>query len=209
MTNGARDAPIGIVVLAMACLTAGGCANFHRVFDMPLPQTGRVQDGKAHYRDVLQELGPPAKVSAMEDDMVFLYETAKLVERQIGIEIRYEEIPILKAVYGRGQAEGQTAVFVFDSAGTLRSQGLEAWQRSLGSGQAVQLFLSLAEITSSGGYDEKPAANYWGADLLKSRVTRALNRHSSLETGQNGVERKGSPKGAGQHALETIPFYVE
>jgi hypothetical protein len=65
------------------------------------------------------------------------------------------------------------------------------------------------KVTSSGGYDESPVANYWGGDLLKSHLPRGLNRCSSLATGQSGVERKGSPKGTGQHTLEMLPLNAQ
>jgi hypothetical protein len=198
-----------IAALVTLVVSGTGCAVFKQEFGTPIPETAQFLDGRAHYRDVLHDLGPPVKLSAMADGMVFLYENARITERQLGFEIDYDEIPVLKIVFARANVKGETAVFLFDSSGMLTSHDVESWKRDLGRGQAIQLCVAVAKLTSAGGYDARPVANHWGADLLEARLSRALNRESSPRSGQSGVERKGSPKGAGQHALEMMPFYVE
>lgn len=205
MKSKRRTLLLGIAALLMAIVVLNGCAVFHLEYDAPLPIEDQFIDGQTHYRDVLRELGPPAMLSKVNDGMVFLYERTVLTERQIGIDIDYDEIPILKIIYGKGAVEGETAVLLFDHKGMLRSHDFEEWERSLGGGMAVQLFISVMSVTSKGGYDKPPMNNYWGADLLKSSLPSGLNRGSNLYNGQNGVERKGSPTGAGQHTLEMIP----
>lgn len=194
-----------LAAAAVASTAASGCAMFTKEFDRPVPEIGHFVDGQTHYREVLEELGPPAKLSAMNDGMVFLYERAALTEKQLGIDIDYEGIPVLKIVAGRGKVDGETAALLFDGGGTLVSRGRESWTRDLGKGQAVQLFISVMSVTSSGGYDDPPENNLWGAQLMMSRLPDALNRGSSLDTGQGGLERKGTPVGAGQHSLELPP----
>jgi hypothetical protein len=194
-----------LAALLLAAMAFTGCAVLRQEYDSPIPVEDQFLDGESHYRDVLHELGPPVKLSTVEDGMVFLYERAALTERQFGIDIDYKDVPILKIIYGRGNVEGETAMLLFDNRGILRSHDFESWTRDLGGGMAVQLFISVMSVTSKGGYDKPPVSNYWGANLLESSLPRALNRRSNLYTGQSGVERKGSPNGAGQHTLELLP----
>jgi hypothetical protein len=196
---------LGLAAAGLLSMALSGCAVIRKEYGRPVPETGRFVDGQTHYRDVLEELGPPAKLSAMDEGMVFLYERAALTEKQLGIDIDYEKIPILKIVFARGKVEGETATLLFDGEGTLISHDWETWNRDLGKGQSVQLFISVMSVTSPGGYDQAPVNNFWGAQLLTSRLPNALNRGSNLDTGQSGVEVKGTPDGAGQHSLELRP----
>jgi hypothetical protein len=188
-------------------MAAAGCAIIRQGYDTPTPEIGHFRDGKTHYRDVLRDLGPPASLSAEGDGLVFLYEHVEIGENQLGISIEYKGIPIIKLVAGRGSADGGTTVLTFDGAGMLQGSKRETWSRSLGSGAGVQTAFSVMSVTDPGGFDEPPASRNWGVDLLKARLPEALNRGSDLKTGQSGVERKGSPLGAGQHTLELSPLF--
>jgi hypothetical protein len=41
----------------------------------------------------------------------------------------------------------------------------------------------------------------WGGTLLQS-LPRTLNINSNLDSGQNGLQQRGTPTAAGQHALQ-------
>lgn len=177
-----------------------------REYGEPLKSNVSFVDGEAHYSDVLKQLGPPYKLSRMGDGMVFLYEHTILTENQIGIDIDYEHMPVLKIVVGHGKADGETAVMMFDEHGTLQSLDMDIWLRDLGWGSAVQLFFSVMSVTDPGGFNRTLDTNHWGAFLLNPHLAESLNRDSNLNLGANGVERVGSPVGAGHHSLE-MPTY--
>jgi hypothetical protein len=199
--------PVGLLFLmAGLSMLLSGCASITRDFGTPVPSVGHFSDGQTYYGEVLKELGPPAKISRLDAGMVFLYEHAILLERQVGVDIKYQETPILKLVLAHGKVNGETAALVFDDEGILMSHAGEEWKRSLGWATSVQLFISVMSMTDTGGYDAPIAAHEWGMELLKYRLPESLNRDSSLSTGRNGLERKGTPQGCGQSSLELVPF---
>ncbi len=190
----------GLMLLLLA--GASGCTIISRQYGAGVPESTAYEAHQTHYREVLKELGPPTDLSRMNDGMVFLYERSHLTERQLGINIDINDVPVLKFVYGKGRVKGETAAMIFDVDGLLLSQSWESWDRSLGSGTSLQMFISVMSVTDTGGYDRSPSVYHWGMDLANSRLPEALNRGSSLETGQNGLQRKGPILGAGQTSLE-------
>lgn len=69
-------------VIATAWL-GSGCAILDQELGKPLPldEIESVED-RSHYAQVLDKFGPPTKMSALPDGMVFQYEFIRLVERQ-------------------------------------------------------------------------------------------------------------------------------
>lgn len=164
-----------------------------------------LRDGQTHYGDVLSVAGPPTKLSALGDDLVFLYEHAAIKERQFGISIDYSWLRFLKFTVGRSKADRQVLVLLFDDQGVLRSHRSRVWADDLGRGSAVQFIMAVVPVTDTGSLDEGPESHRWGTAMLQARLSESLNRANSLETGQRGVETAGTPDGAGQHTLEMRP----
>jgi len=191
----AARAAMRCVVCILAASTMTGCARFST-------EKGVANTWRAIEAPVLEALGPPAKLSALGEGMVFLYEEAELLERQLGINIHFRDVPILKFVVGRGSAERQAMALVFDDTGLLRGARRDSWNQDLGGGASAQLVGAVVPVTDSGGLDESPAVHDWGAMLLQPNLPIALNPQSSLLTGQNGVQQFGTPLTAGQHSLE-------
>ena len=81
---------------ALLAVTAGtgGCAVLHKDFGTPLPSAPPLEAGAGTYRDVLRAMGPPHKLSRLGDGFVFLYEHAKLTERQFGFDGRWNIITL-------------------------------------------------------------------------------------------------------------------
>lgn len=183
-------------------LFAAGCTVIRQSYDAPTADTATFQTGKTHFRDVLETLGPPAKLSALGEDMVFLYEEADLTETQFGINIEIRDIPLLKVVLGRGHAARQATAMIFDTDGRLRSAHQEDWIQKLGGGAGIQVVVAVVPVTDPGGLDRSPAVHDWGAMLLQPELPAALNRQSNLHTGQAGIQQIGTPLAAGQHTLE-------
>ena len=194
------------LVLACAAAVTGGCSILRKDLGHPLPEASLFQDGKTHYRDVLAVAGPPLKLSATEGGLVFLYEHTALEELQFGISFDYPLIRLLKFTVGQSKADREVLVLVFDDQGILRSHRSRAWEVDLGRGMAVQLIVAVVPVTDTGSVDDDPQINEWCTAMLRARVPEALNRQSSLETGQQGVEMTGTPHGAGQHTLEIRPY---
>jgi hypothetical protein len=186
----------------MVLATGSGCTVIRQSYDVPSGESALLEKGRTHYRDVLRALGPPAALSALGDGMVFLYEDADLTESQLGLNIRYRDTPVLKFVVGRGHADRGAAVLVFDRAGLVRTAYRQDWTQPLGTGLGLQVVVAVVPVTDPGGLDRSPAVHEWGAMLLEPELPVALNRQSSLDTGQGGLEQTGPLLSAGQHTLE-------
>lgn len=156
----------------------------------------------SHYAEVLDKFGPPTKMSALPDGMVFQYEFIRLVERQYGLILPGEIGKWIKAVYASADATFEVMLFVFDEAGDLRSADAETWSANAGAGFSVTLIFSAGSLTDTQHYEESALRILeWGAALTQPPLN-TLNARQNLETGANGVQLTATPTRVGQHSLE-------
>ena len=71
----------------------------------------------------------------------------------------------------------------------------------MGRGLSLQFIVKVAPIVDT-KYLEKPYPQHnWGFSLLQP-LSMGLNRKQSLDSGNHGLEQRGTPTDVGQHALE-------
>jgi hypothetical protein len=66
--------------------------------------------GETNYSQVLNQLGPPVKVSTLDNGLAFLYEHTRAAENQLGINLKIQPVPWLgwfKLTTARGKAKRQ------------------------------------------------------------------------------------------------------
>jgi hypothetical protein len=196
----------GLFFLAMMTNLFAGCTVLRKEIDVPVDHAEiNLKEGVTHYRTVLQQLGPPAEMSALPKGLAFLYEHIIANEKQIGIS--FGSIDILnwfKFSSGKGTADRQALLLIFDEKGILRQQGFQEYHDKMGSGLAVQLFIAIAAMVDSSYLDDAVGPNEWGMSLLMP-LPQALNIRQSLDTGTQGLEQGGTPAAVGQHTLELRP----
>ena len=181
----------------------GGCALLEQDLGAPLDldALSRVEAG-SHYGDVLDQFGPPTKMSALPDGMVFLYERIRLTERQYGLILPGEIGKWIKAVYASADADVDVMLLVFDEQGKLRAAGAQNWASDAGAGMSVTLILSAGSFTDTEQYESSATQSLdWGRALTLPPL-RGLNSGQNLETGANGVQLTTNSPGVGQHTLE-------
>ncbi len=187
----------------------GGCSVLRVEIDAPIirPAEG-YHKGVTHYRTVLDDLGPPANVSAFNDGVAFLYEQLVIRENQFGISIdsewlgaNYKFLDWIKFAYGKAYADREALLLIFDAAGFLQTERFVSWRDDLGTGMSVQLIIEVTAIVDSSSLRENWDANEWGSALLRT-PPEVLNARQSLNLGQAGFELRGTPKQVGQHTLE-------
>ncbi len=61
-------------------------------------------------------LGPPARMSPVPGGVVMLYEYIDAVEKQFGINLEFVGLDWFKVATGRGTAEQQVLLLLFDDA---------------------------------------------------------------------------------------------
>ena len=183
----------------LLALTAG-CTFISKEYGRPIiSDDAEFEDGATHFRDVLNKLGPPAKMSAVPGGMAFQYEYLTIKERQFGINI--PGVEVLKLSLGWAHGDLDTLLLLFDQEGRLKSHRFQERQPDLGTGTTVQFFFAVAPTVDTRGNEADYEPNEWGMALLRS-LPETLNSRQSLESGQNGMQRRGTPEKAGQHTLE-------
>lgn len=180
-----------------------GCAHLEHEIGKPLPLESL--DGfrvGTHYGDVLDRFGPPTKMSALPDGMVFLYEHVKIDERQYGLILPGEIGKWIKAVYASADADVDVMLLVFDNQGRLRGANAQTWSSDAGAGMSMTLIFSAGSFTDTEQYEGSPTRSLeWGKSMLLPPL-RTLNSRQNLETGANGIQLTSVPDGIGQHTLE-------
>jgi len=179
-----------------------GCTVIHTQIDSPLQFDKRdFNRDQTHISTVLEHLGPPAKISALGNGVVFLYEYTSITERQLGFTLRYGLLSLLKFSHATAKADRKGLLLLFDEKGILTSHALQDLTEKVGSGIGTSFVYSVVSLVDTSHLEEEPAVFQWGTSLFKS-LPETLNIHHSLDSGQYGLELKGTTKNVGQHALE-------
>jgi len=189
-------------LLALATLATSGCTILSRRYGEPIPAPDAwLQEGVTNVHQVVGELGPPSRMSALPDGFVMLYEYVDAKERQLGINLDFLGLDWFKFASGRGLAVQQALLLLFDDSGTLRAADFQDWTEPVGKGLAFQLFF-VAMPTVDTRYLWEPAEQYgWGRSLLEP-LPVTLNAGQSVRSGTHGLELRGTPRSAGERSLE-------
>ncbi len=184
-------------------LLLAGCSSLHTKVD---PGISREQcdfeEGAAHYHEVLDDLGPPARLSAIPGGFVFIYEALVVDEKQFGLSGQAGWWQLLKVSFAGTDLIRASYMLRFDADGDLVAAGILQSKEDLGSGGALQSLFSVQQIVDTSTYedDARDAVN-WGAGLLDP-FAQALNSAQNLNTGASGLEQSGTTTKVGQHSLE-------
>jgi len=197
-----HSAAATLAFVTIVCLVPG-CAYLEKEFGAPLPlDEFKYVEAGSNYAQVLNEFGPPTRMSALTDGMVFQYEYVKLNERQYGLILPGAIGKWIKAVYASADAAIEVMQFVFDDGGSLRGSGAAAWNADAGGGFSVTLIFSVGSLTDTELYEQFAQRELaWGMALTQPPL-QTLNVRQNLSTGANGVQLVGTTTAVGQHTLE-------
>ena len=189
--------------LVAATAAQAGCAHLDHDIGQPLPVQALVSIPQgSHYSKVLEQFGPPTKLSALPDGMAFLYEHVSLVEKQYGLILPGEIGKWIKAVYASADADVEVMLLVFNEQGDLLGADAQTWSADAGAGVSFTLIFSAGSFTDTRQYETSPTRSLdWGRGLTMPLLV-ALNSRQSLESGANGLELTTNSEGIGQHTLE-------
>lgn len=204
-TSDSRSPLSALCLPVLMCFLLSGCTVLTRDIGSAVDPSGiRFAEGETHYRTVLHQLGPPAKVSSLAGGLAFLYEHVLTNEKQIGVSLKKLDVAVirwLKFSTARGRADRQDLLLVFDEKGILRNQRFKDYDESLGSGSSIQFKFAVETLVDSSFLEDSIGPNQWGTSLLRP-LPQTLNVRQSLETGDCGLEQAGTPTSVGQHTLE-------
>ena len=191
-------------VIGLAMLLTAGCTSIKRSLGPQMEiKNLDYKEGETHYGDVLQELGPPPKLTALGDGFAFLYEEILTDEPQLSFGLGWIPIPVIRSIeitLSRAECTVETLLLIFDREGILRSQ-LARWPtKYLGSGGGVELFISVNSYVDTETLQVPTGPNQWGTSLL-GPLPQVLNLPHDLYTGVSGVELRGTSYNVGQETL--------
>lgn len=194
--------PILSLLSLLLIVTLGSCTVISKDINTDIElDKSTFELSKTHFRDLINSIGPPAKLSKYSEGLVFLYESIDIKERQIGLNLDYSIFRWLKFSYAKGDAQRQALLLIFDKNGYLVTKNYKEFKENMGSGQAINFLVSIQSLVDSSKLEEEPNSLAWGSSLLKP-LPQALNYSQNLGTGESGVEQLGAPNSVGQHTLE-------
>ena len=163
--------------------------------EMPQPEQGWTLS------QVMDKLGPPIRMSAEANGWVMAWEYWQIDELKVGFGLGFAGIDFLNADWGRANARGDFLLLSFGRDHRLLTSSFEEWDRNAGGGQGVQPLVSAVDVVEVDDLLEELTQHRWGAQSLR-RTSVTLNQQNRMDSGQGGLEQRGSTRAVGQHSLE-------
>ena len=160
----------------------------------------RVED-QLQLGDVLARLGPPHRISALSNGYVLAYEYWHIVEDKVGISLSAAGADFLSIDWGSAHTQGEFLLLSFNRQHQLVDSSFEEWDRDAGGGQGIQPLMSVVSVVDVDDLTKAMPQHRWGGFALE-RMPVTLNAGSHLDSGQSGIEQRGTPTGVGQRSLE-------
>ena len=191
--------------LGLACictlLILQGCTQWRYTLGDPLSrkQTPTTVETPS-LGSVLAALGPPMRMSATVDGYVLAWEHWRIKEDTVGLSLGPLGVDFLSIDVGNARMEGEFILATFNSEHELTGAAFSDWDSEAGRGQALQPFFGVSVVDVDDLVSRLPH-HRWGAASL-DRLPEALNAHNRPDTGQAGIQQRGTPTGIGQQTLE-------
>jgi hypothetical protein len=192
---------IGSIAALLATLFAvGGCTQWS--YDIGEPLTRAQQPAAdAQLQDVLQQLGPPQRISSLPGGYVLGWEHWVVKELTLGLSLGPLGADLLAIDWGSAQVSGEFLLLTFNRQHRLVESSFTRWDEHAGGGKALQPSLGLVDVVDVSDLVGAMPQHRWGATSFQ-RLPRSLNSASSPDSGGSGLEQRGTPNGAGQRTLE-------
>jgi hypothetical protein len=192
-------------VLLVVVGTLNGCTLIHKDIDYDFRSAAELWLGSnpsPGLDDALSALGPPLSITAMPGGYALLYQHFDIHERQIGVNSEQPFLRWFKLSLADADGEKDTLMLHFNNDDQLIASRLYTQEEDYGEGGSVMFALSFVSIVDTSDLHESLwGMKSWGVSLLQSPIV-AQNRQSSLDSGQSGLEQRGTPANVGQRTLE-------
>lgn len=188
---------LGAVILV---LLLSGCTQWRYELGSRLPAE-TLPASASSLGDVLTRLGPPQRLSALGNGYVLAWEFWQIREDTIGLSLGAMGADLLSVDWGKAHMHGEFLLVTFDRQHRVTSSSFARWSNDAGGGQAIQPMLGLVSLVDVEDMLADMPQHQWGGSLL-SPLPEAVNSHSRPDTGQSGIQRRGTPTGSGQQSLE-------
>ena len=189
------------LVVMVACLLLSACSQWRYDLGESLANEELPQQGTP-LGQVLNQLGPPVRMSATDTGYVLAWEYWHIEEDSLGISLGVMGADFLSADWGEMQVSGNFLLLAFDRQHLLSSAARSEWDNYGGGGKGIQPLFGFVSVVDTDDLTGSLPQHVWGGALLQRRLPVALNRDSNSDTGQSGLQQRGTPKAVGQHSLE-------
>jgi hypothetical protein len=195
--------PSRTAALFLCGLLAAGCSTLYKRADQRLDTEGvAFEAGETHFHEVLDQLGPPTRMSAVGEGFAFIYEEYLIRENQFGIGGREGLLQLIKLSFADSVLFRRVAILRFDAGGILVALSKANTREGLGKSGAIQPILAVKQLVDTSSYEDDSIESLdWGTTLLEP-MPHVLNLPQSLNSGQAGLEQGGTTYKVGQHTLE-------
>jgi hypothetical protein len=191
---------IRFLIALLACWQLSACSQWHYDLGIPLT-TVELPKQNTPLREALDVLGPPLRMTATDSGFVLAWEHWHIREDAIGISLGVLGADFLSADWGEMRARGEFLLLTFDRNHLLTSATRSTWDNSGGGGRAIQPFVGFISVVDTDDLLDPLPQHRWGGTSLQ-RLPWTLNMESSPDSGQSGLQQRGTPKAAGQQSLE-------
>lgn len=197
-----RRPELTTLVLLLLAMLLSGCTQWRYELGTRLsPEMLPAIDQDLSLPDVLARLGPPQRLSEAGNGYVLAWEFWKIREDTLGLSLGAMGADLLSVDWGNAHMHGEFLLVTFDRQHRVTGRTFARWSNDAGGGQAIQPMLGLVSLVDVEDMVDHMPHHQWGGSLLEP-MPQAINSHSRPDTGQNGIQRRGTPTGTGQQSLE-------
>jgi hypothetical protein len=194
-----RASALNFVGAVLACGLLSACSQWRYDLGAPLDHVD-VPSKDTPLAEVLQRLGPPLRISATDNGFVLAWEHWHVSEDTAGLSLGALGADFLSADWGEMRIKGEFLLLTFDRQHLLTSATHSTWDNHGGGGKAIQPMFGFISVTDVDDITDIMPQHRWGKSLLQP-LPGTLNNGSSLDTGQSGLQQRGTPTAAGQQSL--------
>ena len=188
-------------ILACLCLLTA-CTQWRYDLGTPLARTDYSDAfSQMSLAEVLVELGPPQRVASTDSGFVLAWEHWLVDEDTFGLRLGFVGADIVSIDWGKADVRGEFLLLTFDRERRLSGGAYSEWDSKFGGGQGVQPLFGFVSLVEVDDLVRRMPQHRWGMGALKT-LPETLNRDYDPETGQAGLEQRGTPTGVGQNTLE-------
>lgn len=186
----------------LAAVTVTACSQWRYEYGSHMERSA-VPDpsDQMSLQQALDRFGPPSHISATNNGFVMAWEHWEIDDDKLGINLGFAGADFLSADIGELYTRGEFMLLTFGGDRQLAGVTFQAWDGKDGGGQGVQPFFEFVDVTESGDLRISMPQHEWGASSLGDLPT-TLNYQSGPDTGQAGLEQRGTPREIGQRTME-------
>lgn len=191
-----------VLAPALLALSLAGCTQWRYDLGDHLTHANldKLQQGMP-LSAVLEIFGPPQRISASPSGYLLAWEHWQVDEDSLGIRLGALGADILSLDWGKARIRGEFLLVTFDREHHLSGSTVSEWDNLAGGGQGIQPFIGVVSMVDVDDLVASLPQHSWGATSLQE-LPRALNTQSSPQSGQAGMEQRGTPPHIGQKSLE-------